>query len=133
MVDDTPAAQHCVDLLRDRKLGVATFLILDKQAHLAQKASEKASPPEGAVLCPQQLACCDCLSYISHLSIMRVSTVSPLLLQVLKPNLTPVRYLKYIKLLCQGMLCCGRKQRSRAQGSKTPCRRELDCWGTCHT
>ena len=52
VVDDTPTAQRCVDLLRDRKLGVATFLILDKQAHLAQKASEKASPPEGAVPCP---------------------------------------------------------------------------------
>ena len=49
VVDDTPTAQRCVDLLRERKLGVATFLILDKQAHLAQKASEKASPPEGAL------------------------------------------------------------------------------------
>ena len=49
VVDDTPTAQRCVELLRQRKLGVATFLILDKQGHLAQKASEKASPPEGAV------------------------------------------------------------------------------------
>ena len=48
VVDDTPAAQRCVELLRARKLGVATFLILDKQAHLAQKAAEKVSPPEGA-------------------------------------------------------------------------------------
>ena len=47
VVDDTPAAQRCVELLRARKLGVATFLILDKQAHLAQKAVEKVSPPEG--------------------------------------------------------------------------------------
>ena len=44
VVDDTPAAQRCVELLRARKLGVATFLLLDKQAHLAQKASEKVSP-----------------------------------------------------------------------------------------
>ncbi|CAK0785709.1 hypothetical protein CVIRNUC_008920 [Coccomyxa viridis] len=47
VVDDTPAAQRCVELLRARKLGIATFLLLDKQAHLAQKASEKVSPPEG--------------------------------------------------------------------------------------
>ena len=59
VVDDTPTAQHCVDLLRDRKLGVATFLILDKQAHLAPKASEKASAPEGAGPCPSSL-------YLSH-------------------------------------------------------------------
>lgn len=49
VVDDTPTAQRCVELLRQRKLGVATFLLLDKQGHLAQKASEKASAPEGAV------------------------------------------------------------------------------------
>ncbi len=47
VVDDTPTAQRCVELLRARELGVATFLILDKQAHLAQKAFEKASTPEG--------------------------------------------------------------------------------------
>ncbi len=43
-----------MDLLRQRKLGVATFLILDKQAHLAKKAAEPASPPEGA---PSSHAC----------------------------------------------------------------------------
>lgn len=47
-VDDTPAAQRCVELLRRRGLGVATFLMLDKQAHLAQRAAQKARPPEGA-------------------------------------------------------------------------------------
>lgn len=57
VVDDTPTAQRCVELLRARKLGVATFLILDKQAHLAQKASEKASPPEGDVIMHRQIAC----------------------------------------------------------------------------
>ena len=57
VVDDTPTAQRCVELLRARKLGVATFLILDKQAHLAQKASEKASPPEGDVIMHSQIAC----------------------------------------------------------------------------
>ena len=48
VVDDTPTAQRCVELLRRRGLGVATFLLLDKQAHLARKAAEKARPPEGA-------------------------------------------------------------------------------------
>ena len=48
VVADTPNAQRCVDLLRQKSLGVATFLILDKQAHLARKAGEKAVPPEGA-------------------------------------------------------------------------------------
>jgi structural maintenance of chromosome 4 len=47
VVDDTAAAQACVELLRRNGLGVATFLILDKQAHLAQRAAEKAAPPEG--------------------------------------------------------------------------------------
>jgi len=48
VVDDTPTAQRCVELLRRRGLGVATFLLLDKQAHLARRAAEKARPPEGA-------------------------------------------------------------------------------------
>lgn len=47
VVDDTPTAQRCVELLRKRGLGVATFLLLDKQAHLAKRAAEKARPPEG--------------------------------------------------------------------------------------
>ncbi len=48
VVADTPTAQACVDLLRQKRLGVATFLILDKQAHLARKAAEAAATPEGA-------------------------------------------------------------------------------------
>ena len=44
---DTAAAQRCVELLRRRSLGVATFLLLDKQRHLARAAGEKAAPPEG--------------------------------------------------------------------------------------
>ena len=47
VVEDTPTAQQCVELLRKSGLGVATFLILDKQAHLARKAAETATPPEG--------------------------------------------------------------------------------------
>lgn len=47
VVNDTPTAQRCVELLRKRGLGVATFLLLDKQAHLAKRAAEKARPPEG--------------------------------------------------------------------------------------
>ena len=47
VVADTAAAQRCVELLRRQSLGVATFLLLDKQRHLARAAGEKASPPEG--------------------------------------------------------------------------------------
>ena len=39
--------QKCVELLRKQKLGVATFLILEKQQHLAAQMSRAASPPEG--------------------------------------------------------------------------------------
>ena len=47
VVDDTAAAQRCVELLRRNSLGVATFLLLDKQAHLAGRLAERVSPPEG--------------------------------------------------------------------------------------
>ncbi|KAK2077533.1 hypothetical protein QBZ16_004378 [Prototheca wickerhamii] len=48
VVDGTPTAQRCVELLRARSLGVATFLILERQRHLAGRAAEKApETPEG--------------------------------------------------------------------------------------
>ncbi|EFN54921.1 hypothetical protein CHLNCDRAFT_134635 [Chlorella variabilis] len=47
VVDTTSAAQRCVELLRQRQLGVATFLILEKQQHLAGTVREKKQPPEG--------------------------------------------------------------------------------------
>jgi structural maintenance of chromosome 4 len=50
VVEDTPTAQRCVELLRSRGLGVATFLILDKQKHLERRAAEKLQPPEGIYL-----------------------------------------------------------------------------------
>ena len=40
--------QQCVELLRKQKLGVATFLILEKQQHLAAQMRQSAAPPEGA-------------------------------------------------------------------------------------
>ncbi len=49
VVADTACAQRCVELLRRRNLGVATFLLLDKQAHLAKAAAERVSPPEGTL------------------------------------------------------------------------------------
>ncbi|KAI8101201.1 hypothetical protein M9435_001309 [Picochlorum sp. BPE23] len=49
VVDTTSAAQRCVELLRSNKLGVATFLILEKQSHLKKFLSEKVEPPEGAL------------------------------------------------------------------------------------
>ena len=47
VVDTTSAAQRCVDLLRTNKLGVATFLILEKQAHLKRFLAESVETPEG--------------------------------------------------------------------------------------
>lgn len=47
VVDSTADAQTAVEYLRRNNLGVATFLILDKQQHLAAAAKKAASPPEG--------------------------------------------------------------------------------------
>ncbi|KAJ1638342.1 SMCs flexible hinge [Pavlovales sp. CCMP2436] len=41
VVDDTDAAQKCVELLRARKLGVATFIMLDKVAANKGEASKR--------------------------------------------------------------------------------------------
>lgn len=51
VVENTEVAQQCVKLLHDRKLGVATFLMLDKQAHLAAQAAQPVQPPEGENCC----------------------------------------------------------------------------------
>ena len=50
VVEDTAAAQKCLELLRKGNLGVATCLMLDRQAHLAKAASERISTPEGRIL-----------------------------------------------------------------------------------
>lgn len=47
VVDTTESAQKCVQLLRKRNLGVATFLILEKQKQLEKKMQEPVMPPEG--------------------------------------------------------------------------------------
>jgi hypothetical protein len=47
VVDTTADAQRAVELLRRRQLGVATFLILEKQAHLAGQMREKVAVPPG--------------------------------------------------------------------------------------
>ncbi|MCD9644270.1 Structural maintenance of chromosomes protein 4 [Datura stramonium] len=41
------AAQACVELLRSKSLGVATFMILEKQVHYSPKIKEKVRTPEG--------------------------------------------------------------------------------------
>jgi structural maintenance of chromosome 4 len=46
VVDTTSAAQRCVDLLRSNNLGVATFLILEKQVHLKKFLTETVDTPE---------------------------------------------------------------------------------------
>ncbi|KAL3378731.1 hypothetical protein AABB24_004580 [Solanum stoloniferum] len=47
VVETTEAAQACVELLRSKTLGVATFMILEKQAHYLPKIKEKVRTPEG--------------------------------------------------------------------------------------
>ena len=47
VVDSTNTAQRCVDFLRQRNLGVATFLILDKQTHLIEQMNRPVQTPEG--------------------------------------------------------------------------------------
>ncbi|KAH7432741.1 hypothetical protein KP509_07G037500 [Ceratopteris richardii] len=47
VVDTANTAQACVEMLRTRNLGVATFLILDKQEGHRQKMKEKVQTPEG--------------------------------------------------------------------------------------
>jgi hypothetical protein len=45
--DHGAVPQKCVELLRKQKLGVATFLILEKQQQLAAQMRQSAAPPEG--------------------------------------------------------------------------------------
>ncbi|XP_017975842.1 PREDICTED: structural maintenance of chromosomes protein 4 isoform X1 [Theobroma cacao] len=47
VVETTAAAQACVELLRREQLGVATFMILEKQVDLLHKSKEKVRTPEG--------------------------------------------------------------------------------------
>ncbi|CAH9093166.1 unnamed protein product [Cuscuta epithymum] len=47
VVETTTAAQSCVELLRNKNLGVATFMILEKQGHHLYKMNQKAATPEG--------------------------------------------------------------------------------------
>lgn len=47
VVETTGAAQACVELLRRENLGVATFMILEKQVALLPKLKESVSTPEG--------------------------------------------------------------------------------------
>jgi structural maintenance of chromosome 4 len=57
VVETTSDAQRCVELLRRRQLGVATFLILEKQKGLAGQMNEAVQTPEGKEkLCVLHLA-----------------------------------------------------------------------------
>ncbi|KAE8718250.1 Structural maintenance of chromosomes protein 4 [Hibiscus syriacus] len=47
VVETTAAAQACVELLRREQLGIATFMILEKQVELLERSKEKVKPPEG--------------------------------------------------------------------------------------
>ncbi|PKU62666.1 Structural maintenance of chromosomes protein 4 [Dendrobium catenatum] len=47
VVETTDAAQACVELLRKKNLGIATFMILEKQTGYAHKLQQKVRTPEG--------------------------------------------------------------------------------------
>ncbi|CAA3013817.1 structural maintenance of chromosomes 4 [Olea europaea subsp. europaea] len=47
VVETTAAAQACVEMLRNKNLGVATFMILEKQADHLPRLKEKVTTPEG--------------------------------------------------------------------------------------
>ncbi|XP_008796541.2 structural maintenance of chromosomes protein 4 [Phoenix dactylifera] len=47
VVETTLAAQACVELLRRKNLGIATFMILEKQVDHLRKLKEKVKTPEG--------------------------------------------------------------------------------------
>ncbi|KAL9262973.1 Structural maintenance of chromosomes protein 4-like protein [Drosera capensis] len=47
LVETAEAAQKCVDLLREKNLGVATFMILEKQNRHLDELKRKVNPPEG--------------------------------------------------------------------------------------
>jgi structural maintenance of chromosome 4 len=59
VVDDAESAQQCVQLLRDRNLGVATMLILEKQQHLEEEVAKQESPPENTVRLYDLVKCSD--------------------------------------------------------------------------
>ncbi len=51
VVDTADTAKQCVKHIRDKGLGVATFLILQQQAGLARAAAERIVTPEGMKIC----------------------------------------------------------------------------------
>lgn len=50
VVDTADTAKQCVKYIRDKGLGVATFLILKQQEHLAGQAAQKIKTPQGALI-----------------------------------------------------------------------------------
>merc|ERR1712113_605840 len=46
VVDTTHTAQRCIEYLRNNNIGIATFLILEKQKHLNAKLDDKFQTPE---------------------------------------------------------------------------------------
>lgn len=76
VVDNTATAQCCVEMLRCKGLGVATFLILDKQQHLTKALQEKPTPPEGAPLRqPDHSAACFLLCTTAEVSLNSLQCV----------------------------------------------------------
>jgi structural maintenance of chromosome 4 len=57
VVDNTSNAQRCVNYLRTHNLGVATFLILEKQQKFLREMDDPVTPPEGV---PRLFDCIKC-------------------------------------------------------------------------
>jgi structural maintenance of chromosome 4 len=76
VVETTSAAQRCVELLRQRQLGVATFLILEKQAHLASLVSNKLTAPEGVPRLFDLVKCSDNKLKVAFFYAMRNTVVA---------------------------------------------------------
>lgn len=76
VVDTTSTAQRCVELLRQQQLGVATFLILEKQQHLASAAKASMQPPEGVPRLFDLVNCCDKQLHVAFYYAMRDTVVA---------------------------------------------------------
>uniref|UniRef100_A0A183C6U5 Structural maintenance of chromosomes protein n=1 Tax=Globodera pallida TaxID=36090 RepID=A0A183C6U5_GLOPA len=48
VVEDVPTAQQCIDLLKRHKLGVASFIALNKQSHFWNSIRQQPNTPENA-------------------------------------------------------------------------------------
>ncbi|KAL0450548.1 UNVERIFIED_CONTAM: Structural maintenance of chromosomes protein 4 [Sesamum latifolium] len=75
VVETTAAAQACVELLRSQNLGVATFMILEKQAHHVPRLKEKIVTPEGNTILAENIDQATRIAYGGKKEFWRVVTL----------------------------------------------------------